>query len=653
MQNKDSQDKPGAGASPANRKPTNRKRASQPASGQRTSRTEPLSKTGANRVARPQQSGATVKAAGKTGALNKPSSKKPAAKRAPQQKPVPKTADANALTSKVDMIKQAIPAVVSQKVPSSREGAKKETQPVVHARTVPSESKKAFPQKAARPQGPLPAGKGVGPSNVAALPLGKGIDAVAQSERASKKKLVVIAIVVGVLLLVYLIGALNYTSRFVPNSKLGAFDISHKTSAEVEAMLDDALNDYTLAILGDGFSFTASGADTGLTVDYEASMKAIHDDLNGWAWPLLLITGVHDETSKIVTTSGTDSAALEKLGSAIDAFNETATPPTNASLSYVQDKNDFFLLAETIGTQLDKTAVTDAAANAMVNLKPTLTLDQSYLLQPTIKASDPRVTSALKNADTIIESNIDLTFNNVTVGTIDGATLAPMVAFDADANASLDQNLLNTWVTALAKKVNTAGSTRTYKRADGVDISVAGGVYGWEIDAKATCEAITAAAKEGLNGSIAIPCLSEGATYTAAGQRDWGTRYLDVDISEQHVRFYGDNGSVIWEADCITGKPDGTRDTVKGVWYVTDKESPYTLVGYTGNQADYESHVTYWMPFEGNSIGFHDATWQWAGFGGELYAEGFGSHGCVNLSYSDAQALYNLISIRDVVVVHE
>ena len=45
------------------------------------------------------------------------------------------------------------------------------------------------------------------------------------------------------------------------------------------------------------------------------------------------------------------------------------------------------------------------------------------------------------------------------------------------------------------------------------------------------------------------------------------------------------------------------------------------------------------MPFVGNAIGFHDATWQ-PGFGGSMYMDGYGSHGCVNLSYGDAEALY-------------
>ena len=84
------------------------------------------------------------------------------------------------------------------------------------------------------------------------------------------------------------------------------------------------------------------------------------------------------------------------------------------------------------------------------------------------------------------------------------------------------------------------------------------------------------------------------------------------------------------------------------------KESPSKLIGYVPGSdkvVEYEETVTYWMPFVGNGIGFHDASWQ-PDFGGSMYAEGYGSHGCINLSTGDASALYSLVQPNDVVVVH-
>ena len=67
----------------------------------------------------------------------------------------------------------------------------------------------------------------------------------------------------------------------------------------------------------------------------------------------------------------------------------------------------------------------------------------------------------------------------------------------------------------------------------------------------------------------------------------------------------------------------------------------------------YESPVSYWMPFEGNMIGFHDATWQNdKSFDNAESYKWCGSHGCINLRLADAKALHDCIKVGLCVVVH-
>ena len=56
------------------------------------------------------------------------------------------------------------------------------------------------------------------------------------------------------------------------------------------------------------------------------------------------------------------------------------------------------------------------------------------------------------------------------------------------------------------------------------------------------------------------------------------------------------------------------------------------------------------MPFVGNSIGLHDASWR-GSFGGSIYQSN-GSHGCVNLPPDKAAELCSLIDRGTVVAVH-
>ena len=144
----------------------------------------------------------------------------------------------------------------------------------------------------------------------------------------------------------------------------------------------------------------------------------------------------------------------------------------------------------------------------------------------------------------------------------------------------------------------------------------------------------------------------EAAAYNGANGRDWKS-YIDADLDEQHAVYYDDKGKVLWEADFVSGTPDGEHDTPQGVYYINNKESPSTLLGdstATGSP-EYRTVVQYWMPWEENSVGFHDAEWQ-EDFGGSRYEEGFGSHGCLNLSVEDAASLYKIADVGTVVVCH-
>ena len=67
-------------------------------------------------------------------------------------------------------------------------------------------------------------------------------------------------------------------------------------------------------------------------------------------------------------------------------------------------------------------------------------------------------------------------------------------------------------------------------------------------------------------------------------------------------------------------------------------------------QPIYETPVAYWMRVTWTGIGFHDATWQSA-FGGSRYQTN-GSHGCINMPYDQAAALYDMLSVGTPVVMH-
>ena len=64
------------------------------------------------------------------------------------------------------------------------------------------------------------------------------------------------------------------------------------------------------------------------------------------------------------------------------------------------------------------------------------------------------------------------------------------------------------------------------------------------------------------------------------GGRDFGTRYIDVDLTEQHARFYGEDGAIVWESDIVSGKPADGRDTPQGTYYIKTNDGKSVLRGY-------------------------------------------------------------------------
>ena len=120
-----------------------------------------------------------------------------------------------------------------------------------------------------------------------------------------------------------------------------------------------------------------------------------------------------------------------------------------------------------------------------------------------------------------------------------------------------------------------------------------------------------------------------------------GATYVEIDLTNQHVYMTKD-GAVVWDAPCVTGNVSKNYTTPPGIYSLTYKEEDRILRGpkKADGSYEYESHVDFWMPFNGG-IGLHDANWR-GSFGGTIYQTS-GSHGCVNLPPDRAKILYGLV----------
>ncbi|MGI6535481.1 MAG: L,D-transpeptidase family protein [Eggerthellaceae bacterium] len=477
----------------------------------------------------------------------------------------------------------------------------------------------------------------------------KVLGGVAEAKRWNAFR-VIVAIIVA-LLAVYLGGVAHYSTYFYPSSTIGPVDVSGMNVDTAAGALERSATDYKLTVTGNNVSFTLKGKQAGLELDTQVIAQNAFNENNGWAWPVALLFP-HDYSDAL--SASTDSDKLEqKVKEEVDAYNATATAPVNATISYNKSTGGFQIAAEQDGNTLDEDAVAKDVANAISQLSSTLTLTDSDYKKPTVTSDNANLVQARKNAATVLSTDLKLQIKGTTVTELLGTTAAQWVTTDGDGNLALDSDKVQAWCSKVAKKYTTVGSKRTFTRADGEKITVSGGSYGWDVDEDSLVTTVHDDVLKGDQETLDLPMSQTADAYNADTGVDW-TSYIDVDISEQHATYYDANGKVLWESDVVTGAPGGDTDTSTGVYYINNKESPSTLNGYnlqTGKKK-YSTKVKYWMPWDGNVIGFHDATWQSA-FGGTRYKDGYGSNGCVNLPLKKAASLYKLVKVGTVVVSHK
>ena len=248
---------------------------------------------------------------------------------------------------------------------------------------------------------------------------------------------------------------------------------------------------------------------------------------------------------------------------------------------------------------------------------------QNCYENPKFSSNSPEVINARDTINKYLSSNITYNFSGLTWN-LDKSQIKDWVSVNGSFQVILDENKVKAYVDNLAD---------TYTTEQGYNIAVSGGYDGnnhsWIIDSPQETLALISNIKSGQTISKS-PIYAQ--TSSAGYFSDLGRTYIEVDMTKQHLWFYKD-GYLVVDGDVVTGNlsEDGC-ETITGVYKIYSMQRNAVLTG-----PDYASPVDFWMPFSGN-YGLHNAPWR-TEFGGDIYKTN-GSHGCVNLSYSLAQKIY-------------
>ena len=177
------------------------------------------------------------------------------------------------------------------------------------------------------------------------------------------------------------------------------------------------------------------------------------------------------------------TALRNLLTEEIEEFNAGQTASEDAAIVYDAESHSYKIKPEVNGTQLDAEEVVQQAITAMLSMQDTLKLDDDVVIKPQVLSTDSRLIQGTEAANKLVACDVTLVAQlaNTTedITQINGDVISQWVTFDENYAPTFNEAVMSEWASALVASLNTVGSTRTYTRGDGKQVSVSGGDYGW------------------------------------------------------------------------------------------------------------------------------------------------------------------------------
>lgn len=464
-------------------------------------------------------------------------------------------------------------------------------------------------------------------------------------KQIDKKKIVIIAVaivvtVMAILAGIYIYFATHFTNHFHVGTKIGAVDVSGMTAEEADAALQKPLADYELIIYKkDGEKEIITASEIGLKYAWNVSP---HDYLamqNGYEWILKKFQpDIHEMKGYIAC----DETMLSNRIAALELMKpENQIKSIDASISAYDVEKGYTLVPAVWGTEIDEAVFLAAVKTCIYDLNETLDMNQGGIyLEPQIKDDNEALLAGLAQLNTCLASKITYQVGGQTI-VLDASTFQPWLSLNENYEVVIDEAAVTTYVQGLASKFNTYYSPKKFMTSYGQEITISNSRYGWWVDNTAEKNAIIEEIKLGTSVTRDLKYSKKARVH---GGQEFGNSYVEINLTAQRLFLYI-NGQCILDTPLISGNVSKNWDTPPGIFGVTYKTTNATLRG-----ADYETVVSYWMPFNGN-VGMHDATYR-SDFGKDYYLT-TGSHGCINLPLESARTIYAHVYANFPVIVYQ
>ncbi|PJJ29361.1 L,D-transpeptidase family protein [Lacrimispora celerecrescens] len=435
------------------------------------------------------------------------------------------------------------------------------------------------------------------------------------------------------------------TTKFVPGTKINGVSVGGMTVEEAKIQIEGFYGrEYRLSIKEKGeVTEVINGPDIGYQVVFAEGLKTVLEEQNASG----RVTGpAADNTySQKGAVSYDEGKLKEKLNSLSCISGEGIMATTNARISDWQQGVPFAILPEVQGNSVNLEKLEATVKAALNEVLPQINIEESGCYDTvTVTSMDTGLIAQRDALNRVREMEITYTLGDQSE-VLKGEEICSWISGMTGEVINVRGDKTSAYIKALADKYDTVGKERAFRVTDG-KARLLPGSYGQKIDQAGETAALAAIIQSGQSQKREPKYVQTVANRSNA----WGGDYVEVDMAAQHVYMYK-GGVLVWDSPCVTGNVSKKYTTPEGIYTLYNKETDRILRGK--RQADgtyeYESHVNYWMPFNGG-IGLHDANWR-SRFGGDIY-QTKGSHGCINLPPDKAKALYGLVYSGIPVICH-
>ena len=454
-----------------------------------------------------------------------------------------------------------------------------------------------------------------------------------RKDKKANKIWITTGIILASLLSVYLIMTVYFNNHFFFRTYINGVNVTGKGNKSAQDFMAEKANNYILTIKErDENSEELNGKDINLKYDFTNGINELLEEQNPFLWIKSIFV-----SNKYTITEGVsyDEELLKQFLGNLNCFDESnVKEPVSAYINYTD--NGYEVVKEDNGNKIKYDEFYSKVLNNIQNINYVLDLEKENCYEePKYTSKADAVVQAKNIVDKYIESRITYTTSGDEI-IIDSSLINTWINIDEDFNVTLNEDSIRAYINELGDKYDNIGDARTLTRWSGevIKVSTTPGIY--YIDRDTTIAEIVEAISNGVETTKELSFKTPSATddYVI-------NTFVEVNLTNQTVVYYK-NGELITQGKVVTGDVSKGYSTPAGVYRLDWKRKDFVLRG-----EGYAAPVSFWMPFNGG-IGLHDASWR-SSFGGSIYKNN-GSHGCVNMPYSVAEAIYNNIEDKTTII---